>query len=325
MQTASINTSLVKQETAYPDAVGKQAVLKILLYFDIFHYPLSRTEIRQFLSIPASEISLAEWLAQLENEKKIFFFNGFYSVQDNALLSHRRIRGNERAAGLIAKGLKIGRFLYRFPFVKAIGISGSLSKGFADENADIDFFIITKANRLWLARTLMHLYKKLTFITGRQHYYCMNYYIDEKALTIEDKNIFSAIEIKTLLPVCGNDMFQQFYSANEWATEIFPACSFRKQSQRDPQATIWKKLVGWLFNQNKLDNFLMKVSQHRWNKKQERGKRNLKGLPMGMISSKHFSISNPGDFQEKVLQAYNEKLTLIELNVTGDSVAHRAL
>jgi hypothetical protein len=93
--------------------------------------------------------------------------------------------------------------LYRFPFVRGIGISGSLSKNYADEDADIDFFIITSRNHLWIARTFLHGLKKLSFLVGKQDWYCMNYFIDEEALVIAEKNIFTATEVVTLKPVCG--------------------------------------------------------------------------------------------------------------------------
>ncbi len=115
----------------------------------------------------------------------------------------RRQQGNLRAEQLLPKAMKIGRFLSVFPYVRGIGISGSLSKMYAHEKADFDFFIITKANRLWIARTFMHLFKKLTFLTGKQHYYCMNYYLDEKALKLRDQNIYTAVEAITLIPVSG--------------------------------------------------------------------------------------------------------------------------
>jgi hypothetical protein len=85
-----------------------------------------------------------------------------------------------------------------------------LSKNFADERADIDYFVVTKANRLWIARTLMHLFKKLTFLVGKQHYFCMNYFVDEEALTIQEKNLFTAVEVATLIPVCGNGSMESF-------------------------------------------------------------------------------------------------------------------
>src|SRR5262245_12222787 len=147
------------------------SILRILAYFDIFQYPLTKKELRQFLPGFFSDAGLEALLQSMLLNKAIFLNNDFFSLHDNPLLAYRRKEGNLRARNLIPKAYSIGKFLYRFPFVRAIAVSGSLSKDFADENADIDFFIITKANRLWIARTIMHLFKKLTFITGHQHYF----------------------------------------------------------------------------------------------------------------------------------------------------------
>jgi len=168
MITSAIYNDITREQYTTAD---HDAVIKALVYFDIFHYPLTGAEIRQFLDRNASETAVQQWIGELQEQGKLFFHNGFYSLQDNPLLSIRRKEGNQYAAVLLKKAVSIGRFLYRFPYVRAIGISGSLSKNFADEKADIDFFIITKSNRLWIARTLMHLYKKLSFLRGRQHFY----------------------------------------------------------------------------------------------------------------------------------------------------------
>src|SRR4030095_7660547 len=189
----------------------ESCILRILAYFDIFQYPLTKKEIKQFLPDFFSDAKLESSLPSMILNKTVFLHSDFYSLHDNPLLAYRRKDGNLRAKKLIPRAYSIGNFLYRFPFVRAIAISGSLSKDFAEENADIDFFIITKANRLWIARTIMHLFKKLTFITGHQHYFCMNYYIDEKALLIQDKNIFTAIEIGTLLPLRGYRTLNEFF------------------------------------------------------------------------------------------------------------------
>jgi hypothetical protein len=91
-----------------------------------------------------------------------------YSLQNNYALVDRRRNGNRKANQLLAKANEITKLLYNFPYVRAIGIQVLYSKNFADKNADIDYFIITKANRLWIARTLMHLYKKLPFLKRKK-------------------------------------------------------------------------------------------------------------------------------------------------------------
>ena len=317
-----MQTALYKVMTIAPGKVNsssenaEESILKALAYFDIFQYPLLAVEIGEFSDQPLSAPLLEKTLKQLLDEKKIFQFNNFYSLQNNFLLVERRIKGNRRAEQLLPKAMKISRFLFKFPFVSAIGISGSLSKHYADENADIDFFIIAKTNRLWIARTLMHIFKKFTFITGSQHFYCMNYYVDETALQMEDKNIFSAIEVKTLLPACGKETLDNFFMANDWSDKFLPACNCRHPQNIESPGGWLKEFIEWILNDtigDSLDNYLMKITSRRWNKKEQEGKRNEKGQTMGLITGKHFARSNPGSFQEKLLLLYDEKLSGMKL------------
>ena len=313
---------ITANEKILPAPLGVQnaeetSILKVLAYFDIFHYPLTKNEIRQFLDTTFTESKTDELLQQLLTNQTVFLYNEFYSLHNSALLADRRKEGNLRAERLLPKAFKIGRFLFRFPFVRAIGVSGSLSKNFADEKADIDFFIIVKANRLWISRTLMHLFKKLTFITGHQHYFCMNYYIDEEGLVIENQNIFTAIEIATLLPVCGKKTLDRFFAINSWRSRFLPGAFGQTHFQDEKPARSWfKRVAEWIFDNsmgNHLDKWLLTITTHRWQQKSRKGRRNKKGHMMNLITGKHFARSNPGAFQEKVLALYEQKLIDLKL------------
>lgn len=296
---------------------AERSVLKTLAYFDIFHYPLTKEEIGQFLDTNMTAGNLNECLDSLLANEMIFLHNDFYSLQNNPFWGYRRKKGNEKAKSLLKKANKIGKFLYRFPFVRAVAVSGSLSKNFADEKADIDFFIITKANRLWIARTLMHLFKKLTFLTRNQDMYCMNFYIGDGSLKIKDQNIFTAIEIKTLLPVCGIESIVRFNTANQWTSEWLPNCDFRKLQENEPGMILFKRAGEWLLNNrfgDYIDSKLMEITRRRWERKKEKGMQNKKGLVMGLVVGKHFARSNPGSFQEKVLTIHKEKLNFFGIN-----------
>jgi hypothetical protein len=289
----------------------QQSVIKVLAYFDIFNYPLTREEIFSFLGEKAHCDSVDVALQQLVAAKRIFKLGSFYSLQNVASLKDRRISGNHKAAALLHTAYKIGSFLYQFPYVRGIGISGSLSKNFADQNTDIDFFIITRTNRLWIARTCMHLFKKLTFITGHQHWYCMNYYIDEKALRIEEQNIFTATELITLLPVCGNGAMDKFFETNNWATLYFPNQAEKKHSRYLTRSSWFKKLVEWILNNRlgeALDNYLMRVTTRRWKQKEQEQRLNVNGNRMGLHTGKHFSKPNPAFFQQQVLNSFAKKV-----------------
>ena len=288
---------------------GQRSITRTLAYFDIFHYPLTCDEIREFLGAKFPEPVFLECLRQLLEDGKIYFFDNFYSLQNNPLLQHKRQQGNQRAERLLDKAKRTGRFLYQFPFVSAVAISGSLSKNYADDNADFDYFIITRPGRMWVARTLMHLYKKLTFLTGRQHQYCMNYYIDELALRIEDQNIFTAIEMKTLLPVAGEKTVNTFFRINQdWTANFLPTAKFRKVEPEGPRENFIKQFFQKLTGFDALDDIFYRVTEKRWKRKERKGLKNKKGITMGLLCSKHFARANPGGFQEKLLARYSEKL-----------------
>jgi hypothetical protein len=286
--------------------------LKVLAYFDLFNYPVTTEEIRFFLDKEVRESDLQAGLEALIDQRILFRLEGFFALRDEPKMVERRLKGNKHADELLKIAAKGSRLLFQFPFVRAVGISGSLSKHYADEHADIDYFIITRSNRLWIARTFMHLFKKLSYLTGRQHWYCMNYYVDEEALEIEEKNIFTATELITLLPACGNGSLTKFFDANDWVTNYLP---HYRDRQRQAIANTYpgriKKALEWLFDNRAgdwLDDYLRRLTTRRWQKKEEEGRLTDKGLRMSLKNSRHYSRPNPEMMQKKILTGFRKKL-----------------
>ena len=255
-----------------------------MAYFDLFNYPLTSEDIRYFLDIDAGEGEIGKELAALIQEGYLFRLGSYFSLRNDPALADKRLRGEEHADELLQIASRGARLLYQFPYVRGVCISGSLSKRCADENADIDYFIITKANRLWIARTFMHLFKKLTYLRGHQHHYCMNYYVDEEALEIKEKNIFTAIELLTLMPICGNGGLVNFFHANNWTSLYLPHYRDRQREADGPyRSSLLKRSLEKILNNrlgDALEHFLRRLTDRRWKNKTSRGDRNLKGDPM---------------------------------------------
>jgi hypothetical protein len=268
-------------------------------------------EIRRFLPPGSKEECLEPAIARLVDRGIIYKLDEFYSLQNNPALVKRKKDGYEKAKQLMPLAMKIGKFLARFPFVRGIGISGGLSKMYAHENADIDFFIITRADRLWIARTLLHMYKKLTFITGTQHYHCMNYFLDEKALRLDDQNVYIAMEAITLMPVCG-EALHDFFAANNWVNEWFVQYHKLIATKQSPvPRSLLKRTAEWLLNNKMgtgLDDYLRKLTTKRWQKKQAKKTLNYEGKEMSLLTGKHFAWSNPDSFQQKIVGLYTNKI-----------------
>ena len=283
-----------------------------MAYFDLFNYPLATEDVCWFLDRNATQEDVKRELEELVREERLFRVGPFYSLQNDAALAARRLRGEAHADELLILANRGARLLYQFPFVRGVCISGSLSKRCADEKADIDYFIITKGNRLWIARTLLHLFKKLTYLRGRQHRYCMNYFIDEEALEIKEKNIFTAVELITLMPVCGNGGLTHFFQANSWTNQYLPHYNDRPTEAVNEHRASWlKQTLERLLDHrlgDRMENYFRGVTDRRWKKKTERGDVNMKGETMTLQCDAHYSRPNPEIFQQKILGKYHRRV-----------------
>lgn len=277
----------------------------------MFDYPLKKREIYIFLTQKATPVEFDKALNTLIEESAIFKLGDFYCLFNNYALAERRKKGNDRAAILLKKADKAANFIAGFPFVRGVAVSGSLSKKFADEDADIDFFIVTAPNRLWIARTFLHVFKKITFLFNLQDFFCMNYFVDEEGLCIREKNIYTAIEVSTILPVCGMAIFERFYAENNWTKKYLPNNYMHISSAGEIKRNWFTLAIERIFDNrlgNLLDTFLMKLTAKSWNKKTRKKKKNSKGILLGMHTDKHFSKPNPENFQKKILQRYQHCL-----------------
>jgi len=302
----------------------KENILATLAYFDMFNYPLTQAEVYLFLGNKVDYEQFDDGLNCLVNNGSIHQFDKFYTLSADHYIAVRRLEGNQKAAELIKIAEKVGNLLIKFPYVRGIAISGSLSKNFADADSDIDLFIITEKNRLWIARTIMHCFKKLTFLVNKEHLFCMNYYIDMQALEIPEKNIYTAIEVGTLIPLQGDIVFEKFYAANTWTREFLPNKNMRISSAMPVKKTFFKMMFEGLFSfspGNALDNMLMNITTNRWLKKTLLKRVNNHGNVLSLLTGKHFAKPDPKNFQGKLLATYDHKVASI-VSKHESSLAH---
>ena len=206
---------------ATPEENTQAAILAVLRYFEIFKHPLTLHEIGQYLSVSGVDGTELETNMQaLVAAGKAWCFTPYFQSSNDAQWPLERIEKNSRADKILPKAYSMGRFIGHFPFIKAVMVSGSLSKHCMAHDGDIDFFLITAPGRLWLARTLLVLYKKV-FLFNSHKYFCINYLIDTEHLEIEEKNIFTATECATLLPIFNTAFYHKFINANAWAYRSF--------------------------------------------------------------------------------------------------------
>jgi predicted nucleotidyltransferase len=282
-------------------------VVNTLKYFHMFRHPLYSEDIHNFIGIEIEIKQLQELLDYMVLKGELYVYSGMYMLEDTPKFSEKRLKGVVMAESVMHKAIKSAAIISSFPFVKSVCISGSLSKGYADERSDIDYFIITQKNRLWICRSLLHLYKKLTFITGKQHSFCMNYFLDESHQELEEKNIFTATEMATLYPVYGYECYANFIKTNElWLSSQFPnRISFLKPGNIvEEQLSLFKKSIGLLLNMlfpAQVNKFLMALTDRWWRYKWTKKNYPMHDYDLAMKTRIYVSKNHPANYQKKVL------------------------
>ncbi len=293
----------------------KHSILKVLAYFDVFDYPVNAVELRFFLDMPFTETAFAFALDELQNCHIIYRFGDLYCLRNEYALVERRLKGNQLAAKKLKQAARIAKFLMRFPYVKGIAVSGSLSKSFAYKGSDFDFFVITTENRLWVARMFLVAFYKMASMVGFGKYFCLNYIIDEAALAIPERNLYTAIEIATLMPKQGKATFALFFEANKWVLEYLPNYGPSHGQAAYERRGLVKMLFERLLNTKigtQLDNTLHAFYKGRWEKMMAAKKYAKNGFLFGSyIVDKHVCKPIPHYFQQKILARFDEKMQMV--------------
>lgn len=209
--------------------VEKISFLKALIYADIFDYPLNRKEIYLWL-IRSGERKIKRDRT-IKNSGIVRHQKGFYFLKGRKkIVALRRLREAwSRKKIEIAK--KIALWLRIIPFIKLVGISGSLAMKNSDQDDDIDFLIITKKNRLWITRGLVTIMLDLLGIRRRfgekiaKDRVCLNMFLGEDSLAVpeNEQDLYSAHELVQLQPVWDKDgIYKKFLSENLWVKNYLP-------------------------------------------------------------------------------------------------------
>jgi hypothetical protein len=295
-------------------------VMETLLYFDIFSYPLKADEIYGYLHVDGtSQNAVNALLDELVKRNRVFRFGDFYSLHADEKNIQRRVKGNLEAEKWLVVARQRARLIACFPFVRAVLASGSLSKGYMDENSDLDFFLITKPNRLWIARTLLVLYKRI-FLSGSHKQFCVNYFVDTLHLEIEEQNIFTATELATVIPLYNGPAYAALLESNRWLYGFLPNFKAKVTKGTDRvYAPYVRRLLEFALTPiaSPLDKFFMHLSLRRWKRLYER-QFDENEFQLAFKTRRYVSKNHPNNYQKKILDLYRIKVEAYSKHCQGD-------
>jgi hypothetical protein len=209
-----------------------RAVMKTIIYADMFDYPLTAYQIQRYLIGRKGTFRQVEnSLKKLVKRKKIVYKDPYYFLGSRKGLIQKRQEREKHSQHLLREAKSIGLLLKIVPWIKLIGISGSLAMSNAKKDADIDLVIITTNNRMWLTRFLVLIILELIgkrrqrfgSIKSARGKICTNIFMESDGMHQSRHDLYTAHEVLQMKILWQRDnLYQDFLSDNEWVFKLLP-------------------------------------------------------------------------------------------------------
>lgn len=192
-----------------------------LVYHDLFGYPLTGDELL-FWKIGTRVRPL----------HRVVRTGPFFHLPGRQHLIFTRGSGHRASLQKWPIAQKAAGILSLVPTIKFVGVSGALSMGAAGQADDIDLFIITSVDCLWITRLVSYLALKVFGLKIRKvgevqvkDKLCLNLWLDERSLSFASRqDVYTAHEIMQVKPLVYKDKsYERFLSANRWIVKFFPS------------------------------------------------------------------------------------------------------
>lgn len=213
----------------------REAVIRVIAFFDLFDHPLTAYEIREQLDKVWALTDILDFLEQetARTATQISRQNGFYFlIGRNNLVSERQRRHNY-SARKIKIAHRFARVFAVLPAVRMIALANSLGQNNLRDGSDIDFFIISAPRRVWLTR--LYCTGLAKFLNRRPHAenkkdkICLSFYAAADHLCLDDLRLqgndpyFDYWRRSLVLLYNKDETYERFSAANGLAGEVSPA------------------------------------------------------------------------------------------------------
>ncbi|MEM6281918.1 MAG: hypothetical protein AAF787_06975, partial [Chloroflexota bacterium] len=199
----------------------ERAVLETVAYADIFSFPVTAYEAHRYLhGVQTTPAHTQDVLDALTCQKQLIRKGDYYCLPHREHAFALREERAARTGRLWAAATDYGQQIARIPFVQMVAVTGSLAVENMDRHGDIDYLIVTSPERLWVVRLMVVALVKLAARNGVT--LCPNYLITTNALTIHERNLFTARELTQMIPLAGMATYLQMRTVNEWTQTYLP-------------------------------------------------------------------------------------------------------
>lgn len=219
------------------------AIAKTVAYRDLFQYPVTAHEIHRYLhEVRCGQDAVADALVTAVDYGTLITDGTYFALPGREGLFERRLQRRATSQSLWNLARGHAARLAALPFVRMVGVTGSLAVDNATDDADIDFMLITDGGRLWTARAFAKFLQMINRRVGDGKL-CVNHLVSTKRLQLDEPGLYIAQELSQMVPLYGRDTYNMLREANPWVDEILPNAKGlpREAEQVEPASSSFKQ------------------------------------------------------------------------------------
>lgn len=200
------------------------AILRTLLYADVFHFALTSHEIHRYL-IHDEAVSYDDLAVLLKKSpflaSSLCHDDLYFCLADNPQHLTQRREQERLTQVLWSEAERYAHWLAQIPFVQMVALTGALAvRNPAHAGDDFDYMLVTQPKRVWLARAFAVVLVRLVRLFGRE--ICPNYVLASDQLLQARQDIFIAHEIAQMHAFYGHALYEVMITENSWAKDYLP-------------------------------------------------------------------------------------------------------
>jgi hypothetical protein len=212
-------------------SLTERAVLKTLVYRDLFDYPLKVEEVWQFLLERKSSLAAVnKALERLVVKKMLGKTGSYYFLAGREKVLETRERRKVVSQAKLKRAATYTRFLPFIPWVRGVFVTGALAVENVEPDSDLDVLVVACEKRVWLTRLFSTLFFDLMGVRVRppgkiRDRVCPNIFLAETTLKIppNEQNLYTAHEVIQSRPLWEKGpLHQRFLAENKWINRWLP-------------------------------------------------------------------------------------------------------
>lgn len=217
----------------------KEAILDVLAYYAVMGLRVDFDTIYFYLPIKASHLAVKKQLSNLIKRGRVRLVKDRYGLASVNYKSQEPMAAQQQK--LMHKAHRWAKFFKLVPAIKSIAVVNSVAIGHPHEESDIDLFIITSPNRIFLTKGFLMYFLKLVKQLEDQHAsagkFSLGMFLTTKGAKLE-KDMMKVNEpdlvfrMITAKPIYGSDVWYSILKNDPYMNEKLPNYVWPKMPMR---------------------------------------------------------------------------------------------